>query len=101
MSRKDFQRHNTPFVCGHCSAHNPAAPESERNHCRECLYSLHVDSETPGDRASSCNGLMMPIALEHKGAKGFMIVHECLRCRKRMPNRAASDDSGEMLAKMQ
>lgn len=97
MPRKDFIKHNKPFVCLHCSARNPKAIKSERNHCRQCLYSLHVDEETPGDRRSLCNGLMEPIGSDYRGAKGFMILHRCVKCRKKMWNRTAEDDEMEIL----
>ncbi|MEK9132905.1 MAG: RNHCP domain-containing protein [Patescibacteria group bacterium] len=92
MSRKDFKRHNEGFKCLECGAINEPAVKSERNHCAKCLYSLHVDGETPGDRLSSCGALMMPMKLDHNGKKGFMILHKCDKCDKEMWNRAAADD---------
>lgn len=92
MSRKDFKKHNEGFVCGKCGTTNPPASKSERNHCRVCLFSLHVDGGTPGDRASDCHGFMEPTSLDFRGNKGFMIVHRCCACGKEMLNRAAPDD---------
>lgn len=92
MSRKDFKKHNNGFRCLNCKENNPPAADGERNHCRKCLYSLHVDSETPGDRASECGGLMEPIGLDFKGKKGFMIVHKCVKCGKDIKNKRAEDD---------
>lgn len=92
MSRKDFKKHNEGFKCLRCGEENPPAKVSERNHCRKCLYSLHVDAETPGDRASDCGGLMEPTGLDYKGKKGFMIVHKCVKCGKEMKNKKAEDD---------
>ena len=93
MGRKDFKKHNTGFICLKCGAKNPKATESERNHCRECLYSLHVDKKTPGDRKSDCHGLMEPVGLDYKGKKGFMIKHKCVKCGKEIPNKRAEDDA--------
>ena len=43
-------------VCGRlCLPEN--AGSDHRNHCSNCLSSLHVDVE-PGDRASDCGGIM-------------------------------------------
>jgi hypothetical protein len=82
-----------PFTCEHCGKQvEPIAHGSYRNHCPYCLYSKHVDSEGPGDRASTCGGLMKPVALDQRSGKGFMIIHECIRCGKQIPNRAAADD---------
>lgn len=98
MARKDFIKHNDPFTCKKCGEVNPSAISSERNHCRACLYSLHVDSETPGDRASVCGGLMEPMMLDKRGKKGFMILHRCTACGKEMWNCAANDDALEQLS---
>jgi RNHCP domain len=49
---------------------------------------MHVDDK-PGDRAAICRGLMAPITVEYHPAKGFMIVHKCLRCGKTGRNQIA------------
>lgn len=92
MGRKDFKKRNEPFKCQKCGAKNLPAKKSERNHCFGCLWSLHVDKETPGDRLSECGGLMEPIKLDLRGGKGFMILHKCEKCGKKIWNRAADDD---------
>lgn len=92
MGRKDFKKHNDAFTCLRCGEGNPASEKSERNHCRKCLFSLHVDEQTPGDRGSSCLGEMPPISIDYKGKKGFMIKNRCEKCGKEMLNRAAEDD---------
>lgn len=97
MGRKDFRSHNKAFTCQKCQEENPPAQNGERNHCRKCLHSLHVDAETPGDRKSTCCGLMEPVRIDYKGAKGFMVVHRCIICGKEIANRTASDDTVEKL----
>ena len=48
-------------VCGRlCTPQN--AGSDHRNHCPNCLSSLHVDIE-PGNRASDCGGIMEPVAV--------------------------------------
>lgn len=48
-------------VCGRMVV--PAGAGSDhRNHCPNCLSSLHVDIEL-GDRASDCGGHMEPVAV--------------------------------------
>ena len=51
------------FTCKNCG--RVVVPEgagsTHRNHCPNCLCSLHVD-EGPGDRASACGGLMETVA---------------------------------------
>ncbi len=83
-----------PFICGHCSnSVEPLGKGTYRNHCPKCLWSKHVDREGPGDRASTCLGLMRPVILDHDGKKGWMIIHECEACGKTIPNKAAPDDN--------
>ena len=48
-------------VCGRvCTPQN--AGSDHRNHCPNCLSSLHEDEE-PSDRASDCGGIMEPVAV--------------------------------------
>jgi hypothetical protein len=68
----------------------PLVTGGYRNHCPVCLWSRHVDVR-PGDRASTCHGLMEPAAIEHRRGKGMVIVHRCQRCGFTRPNRVAVD----------
>jgi len=82
-----------PFLCENCgTAVKPLKTGSYRNHCPKCLWSKHVDLGGPGDRQSPCRGLMKPIGLEHRGGKGWMIVHRCTACGEKRSNTAACDD---------
>ncbi len=82
---------NTGFRCVHCAAPVPATSDGHyRNHCPHCLWSLHVDNR-PGDRAANCGGLMEPMGLVDKGAKGWQIVHRCTVCGQSQPNRVVRD----------
>ncbi len=81
------------FICSHCGVSvAPLGQGTYRNHCPRCLYSKHVDDEGPGDRASSCQGLLKPIGIDQDGKKGFMIIHQCVSCKKECRNKAAPDD---------
>lgn len=92
MRRFIAQGTNRGFVCSHCGTSvRPLANGSIRNHCPACLASRHVDVH-PGDRASACGGLLVPVAVEHDGKKGWIIVHRCERCGETRRNRAALDD---------
>jgi hypothetical protein len=83
---------NTGFTCVNCRFEvAPLANGSYRNHCPSCLHSLHVDV-FPGDRASDCGGLLVPVAVEQSAKKGWTIVHRCRRCGALRRNRAALDD---------
>ena len=63
-----------------------------RNHCPWCLYSRHVDGNTPGDRASSCQGAMAPVAAFTRPKGEHVVVHRCLSCGLERHNRIAGDD---------
>ena len=82
-----------PFVCEHCG--HPTTPLGKgtyRDHCPQCLFSKHVDRDGPGDRLSTCHGLLRPTGVDQSGKKGFMILYECMACGKKSRNRAAMDD---------
>lgn len=88
MSRKS---ENTGFVCENCGRSvSPLTNGSYRNHCPFCLCSKHVDIR-PGDRASECGGLMMPVGVSYKAEKGWIIIHKCSICGYTANNKAAVD----------
>lgn len=71
---------NEGFTCRHCGIEVlPASGGFQRNHCPECLHSLHVDV-VPGDRQNDCEGLMEPQEVEQAGSDQLWIHHRCLRC---------------------
>lgn len=89
------------FTCDQCHASvEPLKGGTYRNHCPHCLWSKHVDDAGPGDRASACQGLMKPLSLDQNGKKGWMVVHECERCGKKIVNKLAPDDQWEDFLKL-
>ncbi len=68
------------------------AGTGHRNHCPNCLTSLHVDNR-PGDRASDCGGHMEPVAIWVKKNGEWAIIHRCKQCGKLNANRIAADDN--------
>jgi DNA-directed RNA polymerase subunit RPC12/RpoP len=91
--RKNFIAKNEEFICKNCGHKNPKLSGSYRNHCRECLHSLHVDKDIPGDRLSGCESLMVPYSIDHSGKKGWIISHKCQKCGKIITNLSAVDDN--------
>jgi hypothetical protein len=85
-------RHNTEFICDFCGKFNEKHPYSERNHCKYCLCSLHLDLHAPGDRKSKCHGKMIPKDMSYSGKKGWQIIHECTVCKTQKKNIIAPDD---------
>ena len=82
-------------VCGRlCLPEN--AGSDHRNHCPNCLASLHVDVE-PGDRVSDCGGIMEPVAVWVRRGGEWAIIHRCKRCGALSSNRVAADDNSMKL----
>ena len=82
------------FTCKQCGrlVVSAGAGSDHRNHCPNCLSSLHVDME-PGDRASDCGSLMEPVAVWVRKNGEWAIIHRCRRCGKLSSNRVAADDN--------
>ena len=78
------------FYCG-----KPAGAQ-HRNHCPNCLTSLHLDNE-PGDRAADCGGQMEPVAVWVRKGGEWAIIHRCRLCGKLASNRIAADDNPMLL----
>jgi hypothetical protein len=76
-------------VCGDCGT-------DHRNHCPNCLHSVHLDIE-PGDREADCGGVMEPIAVWVRRGGEWAIIHRCRVCGALSSNRIASDDNGVLL----
>ena len=84
LTKGYFKNHSCTegFTCKVCGypVNPPMYGEHHRNHCSNCLSSLHLDNE-PGDRESNCGGIMDPI------------IHRCRRCGHLSSNHAAPDDN--------
>lgn len=97
--RKLFRPLNKGFLCKNCGREVEPIKfgGSYRNHCPYCLFSLHVDSDTPGDRLSNCNGLMKPIGVFTRRSGEYVLVHKCEICGFERFNRIAGDDDFERI----
>lgn len=63
-----------------------------RNHCPNCLSSVHLD-DIPGDRSAECGGIMDPIGVWVRKDGEWAILHRCRRCGHIRSNRTAADDN--------
>lgn len=82
------------FICKLCGRLivPEGAGSGHRNHCPNCLCSLHVDDE-PGDRAADCGGVMEPVAVWVRKNAEWALIHRCRICGKLTSNRIAADDN--------
>lgn len=85
---KRFSKNDSGFVCQNCGFTVLPLGKTSRNHCPRCLCSLHVDIN-PGDRASDCGGLLIPVSARPDPKKGYVITCRCQKCGALRNNRAA------------
>lgn len=82
-------------VCGWLVSPQGAGSD-HRNHCPNCLSSLHVD-ERPGDRACECRAVMEPVSVWVRKNGEWAIIHRCRLCGELRSNRVAADDNPLLL----
>lgn len=82
------------FYCKKCGrlVVSIGSGSDHRNHCPNCLTSLHLDVE-PGDREADCGGLMEPVAVWVRSKGEWAVIHRCRRCGALSSNRVAADDN--------
>jgi len=86
-----FTRRVEDFTCEHCG--REVRGNGYTNHCPRCLYSKHVDVN-PGDRASDCGGLMVPVAAGIE-RDVYFLVHRCAKCGLIHRNKTSPRDNTE------
>ncbi len=95
-----FKNHacSDSFICKVCGrlVVSQGAGSGHRNHCPNCLTSLHVDIQ-PGDRESDCGGYMDSIAVWVRNNGEWAIIHRCRRCGALSSNCVAADDNSVKL----
>ena len=96
---KNFEKNDNGFICSVCGETVPKLKYSSRDHCTNCLCSLHVDVN-PGDRQNSCQGTLIPIDIAQNNKKGNVIIYKCEKCGMLHNNKAASDDSFSTILKI-
>ncbi|MBC2873880.1 MULTISPECIES: RNHCP domain-containing protein [Streptomyces] len=90
------------FKCAGCrlDVSLDAPGTGHRNHCPNCLVSLHVDARIPGDRAASCRGRMEAVSMSARPDGEWMLIHQCLSCGELSANRIAGDDNPLALVRL-
>ncbi len=93
---KRFTRKIENFICAHCGA--SVSGNGYTNHCPQCLWSMHVDLN-PGDRESSCGGLMEPVEIQIKSQRAT-ILHRCTRCGFERRQKSSVSDSFDAIVQL-
>ncbi len=93
---KTFTKVTENFECKKCG--QEVQGSGYTNHCPNCLYSLHVDNY-PGDRASTCCGLMKP-SVEKVSGSNYTLKHTCIKCGHSKVNKSAKDDNVQEIIKL-
>jgi len=88
-----FYKKKEDFKCLNCEIE--VKGDGYTNHCPDCLWSRHVDNN-PGDRESSCGGMMKPVEYNYEISNRW-VMHECIKCGKRIKNKLKSDDNINVL----
>ncbi len=91
LNSPQFTKINEPFVCAQCGFSVPPAQQTCRDHCPQCLCSLHVDVN-PGDRAAHCGGILKPVAWSQHKKKGYVIHYVCQQCLVKKVNKFLEHD---------
>lgn len=98
MNEKNFKKNDEGFICVNCQKEVNPLMYSSRDHCPECLCSLHVDIN-PGDRKNTCRGILLPIDIE-KFKDTYKIIYKCQECGMIHKNIMASDDNFDKIIKL-
>lgn len=91
---KQFQRTVESFTCENCETF--VKGNGYTNHCPQCLYSKHVD-RFPGDRNSTCGGLMKPVDVCVHAGIIVDVIQECVRCNHQHTNKLSDGDNQDAL----
>ena len=95
---KKFKMMDENFICTNCGEEVEKLGYTARDHCPNCLHSIHIDIN-PGDRMCNCHGLLIPIAIE-KFKDTYKIVYKCNKCGEIKKNIKADDDNMDLIIKI-
>ena len=96
---KQFAKRDEEFICKNCGNKVGKLGYTSRDHCPNCLCSIHID-KMPGDRQETCQGILKRIQVELDSKKGFVIIYKCNKCGCIRKNKSAIDDNNELLIKL-
>ena len=92
MQDKKFKMIDESFTCYNCGKEVAPLGYTARDHCPNCLHSLHLDIN-PGDRDSDCKGHLIQIVIEKNKKRVYKILYKCDKCGINTKNIMATDDN--------
>ena len=99
MNNKKFTMIDESFICENCHKKVNPLGYTARDHCPNCLHSLHLDI-FPGDRKSTCHGNLIPIGIEKTKKDNFKILYKCQKCGYETKNIKAIDDNMDEIIRL-
>lgn len=99
MEDKRFKMIDEEFLCLNCGKKVNPLGYTARDHCPNCLYSIHLDIN-PGDRKSDCKGTLKPIGIEKTKKEKYKIIYKCEKCNKMIRNISATDDNMDEIIRL-
>ncbi len=84
------------FICRNCGNEVKPLGYTARDHCPNCLCSIHIDNN-PGDRACECFGTLKPVGIDKGKKDDFKIVYKCDKCGMIKRNKSARDDNMDLI----
>jgi len=97
IKRRNMVRVRENFVCEYCG--KKVIGDGYTDHCQKCLWGKHVDKKIPGDRESSCGGMMRPIESLYEKGK-FKIKYVCEKCKHEFVVKEGKNDNRERLVEL-
>ena len=98
MDKKKFTMIDEAFTCQNCKSKVNPLNYTARDHCPNCLYSIHIDNN-PGDRSCDCKGLLKPIGIDHF-KDTYKIIYCCVKCGMIKRNIMARDDNMDEIIRL-
>ena len=92
LNKAKFTMIDENFICDVCKKEVKKLGYTARDHCPHCFCSKHVDIN-PGDRSSTCHGILEPIGMELAKKDKYKIVYKCNKCNMIKRNVTADDDN--------
>lgn len=96
--KKKFTMIDENFECIICHKKVEKLGYTARDHCPNCLCSIHIDNN-PGDRENDCHGVLKPFGIE-KFKDTYKIIYKCEKCGQIKRNVMAIDDNFEKIIEL-